>query len=303
MSNAQPHSAQETTESRLERLNYRRVGLYVVLTVIAVLFLIPLHSGLMASLKDGNAFATTLPFAPPTPDVATLDPWSTAFSRLGRSMLNSAAVAIPATVLSALFGSMTAFGLTKIEWRGQIAIVALILAAIFIPYQAVLVPLKQGWSMVGLEHTLALIPVIGDTLAARTSLFELTITHAAYGIPICTILFRSYYQKLNDEILEAARLDGAPERRVYRRIVLPLSVPMFAVTLIYQFTQIWNEFLIALVIQDSSKNYVVTMQLNALAGSMQSMYNVQMAGAFIAALPTLLVYIAFGEQFAKGATV
>ncbi|SEQ75565.1 carbohydrate ABC transporter permease [Natrinema salaciae] len=302
MSNAQSRPA-ETTESRFERLNYRRVGLYAVLAAIAVLFLVPLISGLMTSIKGGNTFATTLPFVPPSPDAATLEPWSTALSRLGPAMVNSAAVAIPATIISALLGSMTAFGLTKMEWRGQLAVVTLLLAAIFIPYQAVLVPLRQGWSLVGLEHTLVLIPIVGETLADRTGIFELIITHGAYGIPICTILFRSYYQNLNDEILEAARLDGAPERRVYRRIVLPLSIPMFAVTLIYQFTQIWNDFLIALVILNSPENFVVTMELNALAGSMQSMYNVQMAGAFIAALPTLLVYIAFGEQFAKGATV
>ncbi|WP_254521697.1 carbohydrate ABC transporter permease [Natrinema caseinilyticum] len=303
MSNAQASTPQETTESRFEHIEYRRIGLYVLLTVIAVLFLVPLHSGLMTSLKGGNAFATSLPFVPPSADAATLEPWSTAFSRLGHAMVNSALVAVPATMISALFGSMTAYGLTKLEWRGQLTVVTLILAAIFIPYQAVLVPLRLGWSLVGLEQVVALVPVVGETLVERTGMIELTITHAAYGIPICTILFRSYYQKLNDEILEAARLDGAPERRVYRRIVLPLSVPMFAVTLIYQFTQIWNDFLIALVLLNSPENFVVTMELNALAGSMQSMYNVQMAGAFIAALPTLLVYIAFGEQFAKGATV
>ena len=302
MSNARP-STEETSESRFDQLNYRRIGLYGLLGAVAVLFLVPLVSGLMTSLKGGNAFATTLPFVPPSPDVATLEPWSTALSRLGSAMINSAAVAVPATVFSALFGSMTAYGLTKIDWRGQLVVVVLLLAAVFIPYQAVLVPLRQGWTMVGLEHTLELIPVVGDTLAARTGLFELIVTHTAYGIPICTVLFRSYYQKLNDEILEAARLDGAPERRVYRRIVLPLSLPIFAVTLIYQFTQIWNDFLIALVLLNSPENFVVTLELNALAGSMQSMYNVQMAGAFLAALPTLLVYIAFGEQFAKGATV
>jgi glucose/mannose transport system permease protein len=101
-------------------------------------------------------------------------------------------------------------------------------------------------------------------------------------------------------MLEAARLDGASVTRIYRRIVLPLSVPMFAVTLIYQFTQVWNDLLFALVIVQSSEFFVVTQELNALQGALVQEYNIQMAGAFIAALPTLIVYVMFGKQFAEG---
>ena len=95
-------------------------------------------------------------------------------------------------------------------------------------------------------------------------------------------------------------IDGASIARIYRRIVLPLSVPMFAVTLIYQFTQVWNDLLFALVIVQSSEFFVVTQELNALQGALVQEYNIQMAGAFIAALPTLIVYVMFGKQFAEG---
>ncbi|SFB96143.1 carbohydrate ABC transporter membrane protein 2, CUT1 family [Halobiforma haloterrestris] len=280
-------------------LSLNRVALYGALLAFVGLYLSPLYSGLTTSFKTQQAFTQTSPLQPPiellpVPHLEgfTIDPWLTAGSELAFSMINSFAMVIPATVLSALLGSLTAYGLTKVDWRGQAFLLALFLAAVFIPYQAVLVPLRQFWSIVDIS-----------SLHERGELVELTITHIAYGIPICTILFRSYYQTLDDELIEAARLDGASLARIYRKIVLPLSLPMFAVTLIYQFTQVWNDFLFALVLLSNRANYVVTLELNALQGSMATDYGVQMAGAFIAALPTILVYIMFGEQFAKGQTL
>ena len=136
-----------------------------------------------------------------------------------------------------------------------------------------------------------------DRLVCRIRLISI---QGAYGVPICTVLFRSYYATIDDEMLEAARLDGASAATIYRRIVLPLSVPIFAVTLIYQFTQIWNDLLFAIVLVSDPSNQVVTVALNQLQGSFVQQYNLQMAGAFVAALPTLAVYVLFGEQFAKG---
>ncbi|ELY43441.1 carbohydrate ABC transporter permease [Natronorubrum sulfidifaciens] len=276
------------TESGLE---LRRIALYGALLALVGAYLSPLYSGLTTAFKTQEAYRNTSPLQPPL-EGFTIDPWVTAGSELAFAMVNSFAMVIPAAVLSALFGSLTAYGLTKVDWRGQVFVLVLFLAAVFIPYQAVLVPLRQFWSMIGLSQ-----------LHPRGELVELTITHIAYGIPICTILFRSYYQTLDSELIEAARLDGASLARIYRKIVLPLSLPMFAVTLIYQFTQVWNDFLFALVLLSNRSNYVVTLELNALAGSMATDYSVQMAGAFIAALPTILVYILFGEQFAKGQTL
>ncbi|SIR87076.1 carbohydrate ABC transporter permease [Natronorubrum thiooxidans] len=281
-------SEQTDTETGLE---LHRVALYGALLALVGAYLSPLYSGLTTAFKTQEAYRNTSPLQPPIEGV-TIDPWLTAGSELAFAMVNSFAMVIPAAVLSALFGSLTAYGLTKVDWRGQVFVLVLFLAAVFIPYQAVLVPLRQFWSMVGLSQ-----------VHPRGELVELTITHIAYGIPICTILFRSYYQTLDSELIEAARLDGASLARIYRKIVLPLSLPMFAVTLIYQFTQVWNDFLFALVLLSNRSNYVVTLELNALQGSMATNYSVQMAGAFIAALPTILVYILFGEQFAKGQTL
>jgi glucose/mannose transport system permease protein len=286
-----------------EGISPKRIALYTVLFGMVGFYLAPLESGLMTSIKSTEAFASTTPFAPPGPGGFTFEPWLLAWESLQESLFNlrgslanSLFFALPATLLSATLGSLAAYGLTKVSWRGQIAVFALLIAGVFIPYQAVLVPLRQFWSFVDIASMLAGVPV----LEPRADLIELSITHTAYGIPICTVLFRAYYQTLDNDMLEAARIDGASIAGIYRRIVLPLSVPMFAVTLIYQFTQIWNDLLFALVIVQSSEFFVVTQELNALQGALVQEYNIQMAGAFIAALPTLIVYIVFGKQFAEG---
>jgi glucose/mannose transport system permease protein len=298
----------------LREAGRRRIGLYAVLVGVLLFYLTPLESGLATALKSNNAVTTTPPFAPPGPAGFDLAAATTALETLapimplgealpflagiplisqipfvGGPMLNSVILAVPATVLSATLGSLAAYGLTLIDWKGQVAVVVVFVAGIFIPYQAVLVPLSRFWAIVDIQQ-----------IGRFGELAELIITHTAYGIPITTILFRSYYQNISTEMLEAARLDGASTFSIYRHIVLPLSIPMFAVTLIYQFTQIWNDFLFALILTNTQEAYVITRGLNSLTGGIVQSFNTQMAGALIAAFPTLLVYIFFGEKFAQG---
>lgn len=274
----------------------RRIALYAVLVAMTAFFLSPLEAGLMTAFKSTEAFQTTIPIAPPGLEGFSVDAWVTAFEVLWNHLINSVLLAVPAAVLSALLGSLAAYGLTSIEWRGQVGVVVLFVAGIFIPYQAVLIPLSRLWAIV---DTSVLFPVAIDHYS---SLLDLIITHTAYGIPITTLLFRSYYKGMSDEMLEAARLDGASALTIYRRIVLPLSTPMFAVALIYQFTQVWNDLLFALIIIPSGSGpaAVVTMAVNELTGGIIQSFNTQMAGAFVAAIPTLLVYVLFGDKFAKG---
>jgi len=304
-----PATADRTDDSYLDRLrthlattSRRRLALYAVFVLLAAFYLSPLEAGIMTSFKTNDAFAHTVPFMPPGPGGFTTSPWGTAFDTLLSGLENSIILAVPAAILSAFLGSIAAYGLTNLEWRGQVPVVLLFVAGIFIPYQAVLVPLSRLFAIVNTKELLA--PLWGLPLmhAYYASLINLIITHTAYGIPITMLLFRSYYKNFSDEMLEAARLDGANAFTIYRRIILPLSLPMFAVTLIYQFTQVWNDLLFALVIipSGSGQAAVVTLALNQLTGGMVQSFNTQMAGAFVAALPTLLVYIFFGEQFAKG---
>ena len=241
---------------------------------------------------------------PPGPAGFTLDSWATAFRGLSRGLVNSMVMAVPATILSALLGSFTAYGLTKTEWRGQTLVLGLLVAGIFIPYQSVLVPLSRFWGVyLDLGSLLSPLWALPFLQTAHADLVALIVTHAAYGIPLMTLLFRSHYKTISDEMMEAARLDGASFRRIYRKIILPLSTPMFAVTLIFQFTQIWNDLLFALILVSSESSPVAPVTL-VLAGFGQSQsgldFGLRMAGAFMTALPPLAVYVFFGDEFAEG---
>lgn len=291
--------------ARIRNVSLRRAMLYVVLLFVGGLFLLPLESAVMTSFKTVSGFAQTVPIAPPPPGQATLEGWMNAWSTLRATMLNSAMFVIPATLLIPVLGSLAAFGLTITDWRGQIGIYVLFTVGIFIPLQAVLVPLSLTWSIVDVQMRLATLgPVnVWDLPLAQehhAQFIELAITHIAFGIPLATLLFRSHYKDLSDEMLEAARLDGASMRTVYLRIVLPLSKPLFVVVMILAFTTIWNDLLFALVIVTSPQAEPVTVAFAGLAGGMVREFNVIMAAGFITALPTLIVYILFTRQFAEG---
>lgn len=310
MSNAKPRTdGGATATARLRRtidqLTAEDIGLYVVLTLAAAFYLVPIESGLVTSFKTGTAIIETAPFAPPGPSGFTLEKWQTATDTLLRGMGNSLLYAVPATVISAFrrerhgvrpddpnLEEVVQGSGTHAHRRRDLH-----------PVSGVLVPLTQFWSQwVQLGDALSFVWALGID-DDYVGIIELVITHVAYGLPICTLLFRTYYKTMSDEMIESARLDGATLRRVYRRIVLPLSGPMFAVVLIYQFTQIWNDLLFTLVIvsTESSPAAPVVLILAGLGSSLEGQdFALRMAGAFFAALPTLAVYILFGEEFAEG---
>jgi glucose/mannose transport system permease protein len=173
--------------------------------------------------------------------------------------------------------------LAKWKFKGADVIFPLILFGMFIPYQSILIPLVDFMHKIDLYGGLP----------------GLVLTHIIYGIPITTLTFRNYYASIPNELVEAAKIDGAGMMSIYWNILMPISIPSFVVVLIWQFTQAWNDFLFSVVLT-SSKNWTVTVALNNMAGSQIVAWNVQMAASLIAALPTLLVYIFLGKYFIRG---
>jgi glucose/mannose transport system permease protein len=206
------------------------------------------------------------------------------YQGLGPNILNSIIMVIPATLISAALGSVNGYIFARWQFRGANTLFTLALFGMFIPYQSILIPLVQTLRAIGLYGSIP----------------GLILTHVIYGIPITTLIFRNYYATVPKELVEAARMDGAGLLGVYRRIMLPLSMPGFAVVLIWQFTSIWNDFLFAVTVAQDPAVQPVTVALNNLAGSFIVEWNVQMAGALLAALPTLLVYIFLGRYFMRG---
>jgi len=260
----------------------KRIGTYLFLILISFFFLLPLYVLIDTALKSFSEVSVTNMWALPTHP--TLEPFKIAFLKLAPNLLNSFILTIPATLVSSLLGSITGYVLCKWKFRGANLIFILILFGMFIPYQSVLIPLVQLLSELRLYSTR-----IG-----------LILVHIIYGLPLTTLIFRNYYTEIPDELLEASYLDGLGIIGIYRKIIFPVSIPAFVVVIIMQFTSIWNEFLFAITVTPDPSMQPVTVALQNMAGSQIVEWNVQMAGALLVALPTLLVYIFLGKYLIRG---
>ncbi|MFC7139194.1 carbohydrate ABC transporter permease [Halosimplex aquaticum] len=299
-------STDESFADILPELDYWKIALSLVITFFFAFFLAPIWTGLVTSFKTSAAVTGTTPFVPPGAGGFTLQKWGRAANHLSTGFINSLIMTIPSTIATVFLGSTAAYGLTLVDWgdRAQFGVLILFLVGIFIPYQAVLVPLSDFWiNVFPLAEILAPVWELSFLEYDHARLLALTITHVVYGIPICMLLFRGYYMTLSEELVEAAKIDGATITTIYRRIVLPLSKPMIGVVFIYQFTMIWNEFLFSLTLIGSSSSpaATVTLVLSGLGTDLSGIdFGLRMAGALFAALPTIIIYVLFAEQFAKG---
>jgi glucose/mannose transport system permease protein len=273
------------------RFNPARLAIYVLLVLFALIFLIPVYVLLSSSFKT-FAEVQNLSRMWSLPEGLNLESFKAAWSGipneglrgLAPNLANSFKLTIPATILSAMLGSMNGYVLSKWKFPGSNIIFPLMLFGMFIPYQSVLVPLTITLSRIGLGGTL----------------WGLILVHVVYGIPITTLIFRNYYAEVPNEMIEASRIDGAGFFGIYRHILFPLSLPGFVVVIIWQFTNIWNEFLFAVTTLQKPELQPITVALRNLSGSQIKEWNVVMAGAIIAAIPTLIVYIIMGRYFIRG---
>jgi len=278
----------------MNRLNLHRLLLWGILLLFALWFLAPLYVMVVTSLKDADQVRSgnllSLPTAP------TLSSWSKAWSTactgvecngLQPFFWNSVLMVVPAVLVSTLLGSINGYVLSKWKFRGSETLFAFMLFGVFMPMQVVLLPMSQvlGW------------------LGIASSVWGLMAVHIVAGIPSTTLFFRNYYVGLPDELIKAAQLDGASFWQIFWRIVMPLSTPILVVTLIWQFTNIWNDFLYGVVFSGADSK-PITVGLNNLANTSSPVkeYNVDMAAALIAALPTLFVYVVAGKYFVRGLT-
>ena len=252
------------------------------LILCLLFFLMPFYVMIVNGLKEATSVSVSTMWNLPTS-------WSgggfvEAFQRLGPSMGNSLLIAIPATIISACWGSINGYLFSKWKFRGSNVLFALLVFGMFIPYQSILIPLIQFLEMIRLYGTIP----------------GLIAVHVIYGLPIVTLIFRNYFTNIPDEMVEAARIDGAGLVRIFTNVMLPLSLPAFVVVCIFQFTNIWNDFLFGVTILTNPQAQPVTVALNNLQGSYSVDWNVVMAGAITAALPTALVYIFLGRFFIRG---
>jgi glucose/mannose transport system permease protein len=274
--------------------DWTRALLWAVLLLLAGFFLAPLYVMLSTSVKTMDEIREGSLLA--LPHAISFEAWAKAWSSactgtdcggLKPYFMNSVYMVLPAVMISTLLGAINGYVLTKWKFRGSDTLFALMLFGVFMPLQVILLPMSQVLGYLGLA----------------SSIWGLILVHLLCGLPSTTLFFRNYYAALPDELIKAAMLDGAGFWRIFIRIVLPLSTPILVVTLIWQFTQIWNDFLFGVVFS-STDSKPLTVGLNNLANTSSSVkeYNVDMAAAMIAGLPTLFVYIVAGKYFVRGLT-
>lgn len=258
-----------------------RVAIYVALIVMTFIFLIPVYLVIVTSFKEPSAINLQTTWS--LPEVWYWQSYLEVTEQFGPRIFNSLVLVIDATILSSILGSLNGYVFSKWRIPGEKFLFPLVLFGMFIPYQAILIPLFEFMREIGLYGGIP----------------GLILIHTVYGLPITTLIFRNFYVDIPDEMLEAAAIDGADFFRLYTQIVFPLSIPGFVVVIIWQFTQIWNEFLFAVTMTDSSSQ-PITVGLAQLAGGEAVNWNLPMAGALVAALPPLLVYLVLGRYFIRG---
>ncbi len=271
-----------------------RVFIYGVLLLFAVYFLIPFFVMFITSVKTMDEIRTgTLIALPRQP---TLEPWLKAwgYATIGVTnegirgfFWNSIRMVIPAVLISTIIGAVNGYVLSKWRFRGSDTFFAMLLLGCFIPFQVILLPMARTLGFLGLSE----------------SMWGLVLVHTIYGLAFTTLFFRNYYVAVPSELVNAARIDGAGFFRIFWRIMLPISIPIFMVTIIWQTTQIWNDFLFG-VCFSTGETQPITVALNNLVNTSSAVkeYNVDMAAAIIAALPTLFVYFVAGKYFVRGLT-
>jgi glucose/mannose transport system permease protein len=255
---------------------------FLALLMAILFYLLPVYVMVINGLKDAQGVSLSTMWNPPSrlAGGGFIEAWK----RLRPFVGNSVMMVVPATILSSLIGATNGYLFSKWKFRGSDILFTLMLFGFFIPYQSILIPLVRFLQSIRLYGTLP----------------GLTLVHIVYGIPVTTLMFRNYFASFPNELTEAARVDGAGVIRVFTSIMLPLAIPAFVVVGIFQFTNIWNDFLFGITVVQNPGAQPVTIALNNLSGTFSVDWSVVMAGAVVAALPTALVYIFLGRFFVRG---
>ncbi|WP_120995138.1 carbohydrate ABC transporter permease [Stutzerimonas urumqiensis] len=267
------------------RLSAGRIAIYATLLLACAVYLIPLIVMLLTSFKTPDDIRTgnllTLP------ESFTVIGWVKAWAAVNGYFWNSVKIVVPAVLISTLLGALNGYVLSMWRFRGSQLFFGLLLFGCFLPFQVILLPASFTLGKLGLANTTT----------------GLVLVHVVYGLAFTTLFFRNFYVSVPEALVRAARLDGAGFFTIFGRILLPMSVPIIMVCLIWQFTQIWNDFLFGVVFA-SGDTQPVTVALNNLVNTSTGakQYNVDMAAAMIAGLPTLVVYVLAGKYFLRGLT-
>ncbi len=275
------------------RANWRKwlsnALLYFALTVLLILFMTPVYGAIVTAFKSAAEVSTggywTLPNSLATENFArVMDPED---GNLGLYLQNSLLLTIPASIFSIALGTLAGYGLGKYSFRGDALLFIFIVAGMFLPPQIALIPVFRLMNDIGLYDTITAVIVI----------------HTAFGIPICTLVMRNFFQIVPNALREAALIDGANEYKIFFRIMLPLTLPALAVLATLQFTWIWNDFLWPFILTQKADSRTIMVGILNLTGQYTVDWGGQAAASLIGSLPTLFIFVFFQRYFIRGLTL
>ena len=258
---------------------------YLILILFLVFYMLPFWGALVSSFKSNAEAISTSPIA--LPQNFSMEGYSGAMDLLAVSLLNSLVVTIFGAAGSVFLGSICAYALGK--WRfklNNVFFIALI-AATYLPFQAILIPLLKNITNYGLYD----------------NIWGIVLAHSIFGMPMCTTMMRGYYSEVPDALIRQAMIDGNGMWQIYRKIVVPNTKLATITTFVFQCTSIWNEMLFALVLANQGEGAqapLATIVLNSFVGSTGVEINQLMAGSMILALPMLIIYIFMGKYLISG---
>lgn len=255
--------------------------IYIPLFILVLIYLFPIYALVNTSFKPTEEIKYGPVRLPSSP---TVESYEEAYERLKPSLRNSIIMTVLATLISSFVGSITGYIFSKFRFKGSDILFLVLIIGFYIAPQSILIPLVLFMGRTGLYNTIT----------------SLVLTHVAYGVPITTMLFRNYYDNIPDELIDSAVVDGCDVPRIYMSIFLPLSLPGFAVVMIFQFTNIWNEFLYGLTLSQGVNSQPVTVAVSNLKGTTVAAWNQICAGAVISTLPVVIIYMLLMNLIIKG---
>ncbi len=284
--------APSVSRPRRRLVTWERVGIYAFLLTVSAFFLLPLYVMVITSLKTPEEVRRALLFA--LPAVPQFQNWNEAWSKacialacegIHGGFWNSVRIVVPATIISVFIGALNGYALSFWRSRWGDLLFGIIMLGAFVPFQIMVYPLVAWYRLGGFYNTY----------------WAILLTHCIFGMPVLTILFRSYYVAVPQELFKAARIDGAGFWRIFLQLMLPMATPMLVVGTILQVTGIWNDFLFGLIFAGKA-NHPMTVELNNLVNTTfgERRYNIDMAATILTSLVPLAVYFFSGRWFVRG---
>lgn len=298
-SESEPPPTRREHSARLPRF-IKRLPLHIVIFGIIALWSIPTLALLISSFRDPSLIAVSGWWHVLShPGGLTLHNYDAVLSQrgMGRAFVNSLVISIPATLLVILVAAFASFAFAWMDFPGRKALFLLVVAMLVVPLQMTLIPVLRLYSHLTIHTT---VPLLGGNMFGTNSFVGLWLAHTAYGLPFAVFLLRNFFAALPRDLLESAYLDGASDFTVFRRLVLPLSMPALGALAIFQFLWVWNDLLVSLVLLGNPSLYPMTVQVQSLVSSFGTNYQVLTAAAFISMALPLLLFFALQRYFVQG---